>query len=120
MVLGVEAGGGLRSASRGTPGVRRARHLADCLDNLQEPVIERCVLDHGFAVRGHGHERAERGAVPVAGTKDDGDDARFTAFVAFHRTHHLDVMAVVGGEEVCADKQQNDICGVELFVDLAV
>ena len=75
--------------------------------------------DDGFAVRGHGHERAERGAVPVAGTKNDGDDARFTAFVAFHRTHHLDVIAVVGGEEVRADKQQNDICGVELFVDAA-
>lgn len=78
------------------------------------------MLDDGFAVGWHPHEAAERSVMPVAGTQDDGDDARLAPFVTLHRAHHFDVVAVVGRDEVRADQQQNNVRAVELVVDLAV
>ena len=58
--------------------------------------------------------------MPVAGAQDDGNDAGLSPFVALHGADHLDVIAVVGCEEVRAHQEQHDVRGVELIVDLAV
>ena len=58
--------------------------------------------------------------MPVAGTQDDGDDARLATFMALHRAHHLDVVAVIGGEKVGAHQEQDDVRAVKVVVDLSV
>ena len=95
-------GGGSRRAGWVVRSADRTRDMADCFGNLQETVVQGCVFGDGFAVRGHGHQPAEGCVFPVAGTQDDGDDARLASLVALHRAHHFDVVAIVGGEEVRA------------------
>lgn len=36
-------------------------------------------------------------------------DRGLPCFVALHRALHLDVVAVIGREEVCADEQEDDV-----------
>ena len=78
------------------------------------------MLDHGLAVLRDRHQAAERRSFPIAGTQDDRDDACFLAMMALQRTRHLDVVAILGGDEIGTDQQQDDVGAVELVADLAV
>ena len=44
----------------------------------------------------------------------------FTVVVALQRTRHLDIVAVVGIDEVGTDQQQYDVGRVELLANLAL
>jgi hypothetical protein len=64
---------------------------------------------------------AEGGALPVvAVTEDDRDDARLTRLVPLHRSRHFDVVAVVGGEKIGADEQEDDVGRLQVLVYLLV
>ena len=56
----------------------------------------------------------ERCAGIVAGAQEDGDDASLACVVTLHGTLYLCAVAVLGGDEVGADEQENDAGGVEV------
>jgi len=50
---------------------------------------------------------------PVRGAQDDGDDARLLGIVTSDGLLHFDTVAEVGGHEVGADEQENEMGFVE-------
>src|SRR6266516_2193522 len=70
-----------------------------------------------------GRENLEFGegrSLPVGGTQDDGQDTRLVGIMPGNRLHHLDTVTEIGGYEVCADQQQNDLIRVEVLHDLGL
>jgi hypothetical protein len=55
--------------------------------------------------------------LPIDGTQDHGDHQRFSRRVALQRNLHLDIEAVIGGQEIGADQQQYDVGFLEVLVD---
>ena len=95
--------------------------MADALGNFGEGCVWVGPLGDGFCAcaRGdrEGLEFAEGGGFPVAGFEQNGDDAGLSLIVALESLLHFGVVAVVGGEEVGADQEQDDVGGVEVGGD---
>ncbi len=53
----------------------------------------------------------------VAGAQYHRDDNRLSGRVPLHRALHLDVIAVVGSDEVGADQQQNDVVDFDMLLN---
>ena len=61
----------------------------------------------------------ERGELPIARAQDNWNDSGGYELMQLHRALHFNVVAVIGGEEVRADEEQDDVRGVELVADCA-
>ena len=57
--------------------------------------------------------------MPVARAQDNRDDNRLSGRVPLHRALHLEIVAIVGGDKVGADEQQNDVVGFDMLLDSA-
>jgi len=55
--------------------------------------------------------------LPVARAKDHRNDDRLSSSLPFHRARHFAVVAIVGREEVRANKEQNDVIAFDVPVD---
>ena len=60
---------------------------------------------------------AEGRALPVTGTQEDGNNVS-TVIVSVQGAGHFGTIAEVGGDEACADKQENKLGRVQLSSDL--
>src|SRR2546421_9305496 len=60
----------------------------------------------------------EGGAIPVGRAEDDGDDARLLRLVSRDSLLHLNAVAELGGHEVGADEQENEMGFVEVCENL--
>src|SRR5215208_6418381 len=113
-----------RSSTPAAGSLRRAlqvgRGFGDPLGDDRERLVAVRVLRHGFGVRRERLKLSERCALPEDGAEDDRDDPRVAALVTGHRAFELDVVAVVGGEEVRADQQEDDLRLLEPLVDLTL
>ena len=72
----------------------------------------------GLAICREDLEFGERRSLPVGGTQDDGEDTRLVGIMPCDRLRHLKTVTEIGGHEVSADQQQNDLIGVEVLNDL--
>src|SRR5262249_27317658 len=54
---------------------------------------------------------------PVDVANDHRDDARLVSAMALEGRRHFPLVTVVGGHEVRADEQQNDVGSVEVLID---
>ena len=54
----------------------------------------------------------------VTVSENDRDDDGFAVLMPLHRARHFDVIAVIGGEKVGADEQEDDLRRVHVFVNL--
>ncbi len=120
--------GGLGEGPEGGFGRQRRRRLdayrlggtTDGAGHVGERlVLVRPARDGAGVLRG-ALDLPERGAGPVAVAEDDGDDARVAVLVTLHRPFDLDVPAVVGGEEVGANEEEDDVGRLQVTSDLAV
>ena len=75
-------------------------------------------LRDGIAVLGQALQGGEISCLPIAGADDDGDDASLFGFVALQSTLHLLLVAIVGGEEVGADEQEDEPGLLQVGVDV--
>jgi hypothetical protein len=64
-------------------------------------------------------ELAKRSTPPIDRAENDGDHPSSTGIVPSQGALHLDVVAVVGCQELRADQQQDDAGRVEMLIDLA-
>ena len=58
--------------------------------------------------------------MPITGSKDDGYDASSGFVVTFHGPRHLDVIAVIGCQEISAYKEKDDFRRIQLSTDLTM
>ena len=103
-----------------TLNVRALDDRTDCFGHLKESVIQGCEFHNGLSIGRHRHQSAERCAMPVARSKDDRDDAHLAAFMSLHRARHLQVIAIIGVQEVGAHQKKNDVGGIQVLVDPAM
>ena len=71
----------------------------------------------GLAPVGSAWRCAKGALVPVHWSQQNGDDAGLVGLVAFQRSLHLDAIAVVGGQEVSTDEQQDHRSTLQMLVD---
>ena len=105
--------GGRRGRGRGKGGgFERGDEGAEVLSDMEEGLVGVLPEGDGGLVMGERLEGAEGGVLPVYGAEDDGDNASFFGVVTCHCLFD-DVPEVIGGEEVGADEEQDEVGGVE-------
>ena len=65
-------------------------------------------------------ELGKRRSLPVGGTQDDGQDTRLVGIMPGDRLRHLKTVTEIGGHEVSADQQQDDLIRVEVLDDFCL
>src|SRR6266849_9969769 len=55
-------------------------------------------------------------ALPIDGPQNNGNDLDLAVFMAFQGPLHLNIVAIVGGQEVGTDKQKNDRGRLQMLV----
>ena len=58
--------------------------------------------------------------MPVAGFEEDGDDSCCTYFVALYGLFQFLLIAAIGGDNVKADEDQDDLVGLQLMCDRTI
>ena len=92
--------------------------FADALHNIFKGIVMRGPTGDSLAIYRENLEFGEGRSLPVGGTQDDGQDTRLVGIMPCDRLRHLKTVTEIGGHEVSADQQQNDVIGVQVFVDL--
>jgi len=75
-------------------------------------------ISDGFAIGWQGFETGERRAFPIGWAEDDGDDTGLLGLVPGDGLLHFDAVAEVGGHEVGADEQEDELGFVEVGENL--
>ena len=98
----------------------RRRHVApkffDRIADSEGDIFERlCPVSptaYGFAVFRKCFQLAEGCPAPVHLVQDDGNHARLASFVTLHGALYFNVIAILGSQEILADKQEDDLRGI--------
>ena len=61
----------------------------------------------------------ERSALPVHIPQNDRNNSCHLAVMSLQRSFHLKIVAIVRGYESGVDHQQDDVCCLQIFIDLA-
>ena len=93
--------------------------LADTARDIGEGFVLVGPGRHGLAVLGQRLQLGEGRAPPIHRSENHRDDPGVAGVVALQRAGHLQVVAVVGGEEVGADEKEDDGRAVQMRVDFA-
>jgi hypothetical protein len=112
-------GGRSRSRVGWGPGREARDGVPDAASDIRERPVPVWPLGQGLAVLRQSLELPERGRVPVARPQDDRDDPGRPRLVTLHRPLRFHVPAIVRVKEVGTDEQQDDVCGLEVPVNLA-
>ena len=92
--------------------------FADALHNIDKGIVMRGPAGDGLAIGREDLEFGERRSLPVGGTQDDREDTCLVGIMPGDRLRHLNTVTEIGGHEVSADQQQNDVIRVEVLNDL--
>jgi len=68
--------------------------------------------------RGESLDFLEWRSGPVNRAEDDGDDSRLIGIMPVNSTGHLDTVAEIRGHKVITNKQEDDLCAIEVLHDL--
>ena len=100
--------------------------LLDLLDQPPEPgrdvlpgFVRLLPAGYGPGIAGQGLELAEGCALPGGGTHHHRHHHRFPRTLPFQGAHDLHARAVVRGQEVVADQQQDQVGALQFAVDLS-
>ncbi len=95
----------------------RLGHLANALGDAEKRLLAVAPGGDGLGIGGKGLEAAQLRGCPVRRLEDHRNHPGFAAIVALEGPFHLDVGAIVGGQERSAHQHQDDVGSGEILID---
>src|SRR5262249_45287396 len=108
-----------RPAPRQCPAAQFVRYPPDALGDSEERLILIAPCRHGTRVLGQALQLAKQRRLPVGRTQEDWDPTSLATLVPCKGAAHFHIVAILGGEEVGADEQQNQVGGLQMIVNIA-
>src|SRR5580704_4531431 len=102
------------------PRAQVGNDVSNSSGNLVEGPILGCPIRNRLPISRECLEFAESRIRPITRTQDNWNHASFACFMPSERTSQLDVIAIVGSEEVSADEQEHNIRRFYVIINMTL